>query len=178
MGIARHAGDHNCFLFPWWKLVNLCIVRSAMQESAIALSRQYDKPLDSILLHADDLLERFRNRALMDTCDRVGADPVRKLGAEDRLIGAANMMLRQGLSAAYISIGAAGALYRHLQETGMSQTRENAAAALKNIAGDTAGADLTESILSMFDRFAAGNPPYDLRRAAQDAKAKTLGEII
>ena len=179
--LCAYLGGYMDMQYIWQAIDDpeiLCIVRCAMQESAIALSRRYGKPLEDLLLHADDLLERFRNRALMDTCDRVGADPVRKLGAEDRLIGAANLMLKQEISPAYITIGAAGALYRHLNETGMEQSRENAAAALESIAGNAANAALREGILSMYDLFAKGESLTTLRRSAQDAKAKGLGGIV
>ena len=179
--LCAYLGGYMGMQYIWQAIDDpeiLCIVRCAMQESAIALSRQYDKPLEDILLHADDLLERFRNRALMDTCDRVGADPVRKLGAEDRLIGAANLMLKQNMSPAYLCVGAAGALYRHLNENALTQSRENAASALENIAGCAVNANLRESIHSMYDLFAKGEVPAALRRAAQDAKAKELGSIV
>ena len=38
--------------------------------------------------HIDDLLKRFMNKALGDTIYRVGRDLLRKLGPEDRLVGA------------------------------------------------------------------------------------------
>jgi len=156
----------------------LCIVQSAMQESAAALSRQYGEPLENILLHAEDLLSRFRNRALMDTCARVGADPVRKLGAEDRLIGASGLILSQGVTPAYIPVGAAGALYRHLSESGMEQTCQNAAAALKDIAGVAEDSELGANILHMYALFADGERPTALRRAAQAIREKSLGGVV
>ena len=179
--LCAYLGGYMGMQYIWQAIDDpeiLCIVRCAMQESAIALSRRYGKPLEDLLLHADDLLERFRNRALMDTCDRVGADPVRKLGAEDRLIGASNLMLKLGISPAYITVGAAGALYRHLNETGMEQSRANAAAALVDISGNAADEALRESILSMYDLFAKGESLTTLRRTAQDARAKALGWIV
>ena len=60
------------------------IAQNAMTESAIALSRHYNVPLDGILLHITDLLGRFGNKALGDTCARVGGDPARKLANADR----------------------------------------------------------------------------------------------
>ncbi|MDR1153771.1 MAG: hypothetical protein LBL04_03595, partial [Bacteroidales bacterium] len=38
--------------------------------------------------HIDDLLSRFRNEALRDTIFRVGQDRIRKLGPDDRFVGA------------------------------------------------------------------------------------------
>jgi mannitol-1-phosphate 5-dehydrogenase len=179
--LCAYLGGYMGMQYIWQAIDDpdiLCIVRCAMQETAIALSRRYGKPLEDILLHADDLLERFRNRALMDTCARVGGDPVRKLGAEDRLIGSANLMLSLGMQPAFLAVGAAGALYRHLNESGLEQTRENASAALKTIAGEAAGDALSETVLSMYDLFAAGERPAALRRAAQAVQERTMGGIV
>jgi len=50
--------------------------------------------------YADDLLERMTNPFLQDAVERVGRDPARKLGADDRLIGT----MRQALHAAGIAL--------------------------------------------------------------------------
>ncbi|NLW54379.1 MAG: mannitol dehydrogenase, partial [Clostridiaceae bacterium] len=55
------------------------IVQNAMQDSAMALSEKYDMRLNPVLLHVEDLLSRFNNAALGDTCERVGGDLERKL---------------------------------------------------------------------------------------------------
>lgn len=179
--VCAYLGGYVGMKYIWQAIEDpniLCIVQNAMQESAIALANKYGMPLDKILLHVNDLLNRFRNRALMDTCQRVGGDPVRKLGAEDRLIGASNLMLSQGMTPAYLAIGAGGALYRHLNESNVEQSVENAASALKTIAGDAVSKELAAMILDMYARFLNGDRPADLRRAAQDVKAKSLGGIV
>ena len=51
------------------------IVQNAMMESGLALSRRYNVPLQDIIMHINDLLHRFTNSALKDTCARVGGDP-------------------------------------------------------------------------------------------------------
>lgn len=62
---------------------------ACMEASAQALFTEYGVPIAAILANVDDLLMRFRNRALGDTVARVGGDPVRKLRRDDRLVGAA-----------------------------------------------------------------------------------------
>ena len=64
-------------------------VRRVMLQSAGALLRKYPYEFteDSLTSHIDDLLKRFRNRALGDTLFRVGCDLPRKLGPDDRLAG-------------------------------------------------------------------------------------------
>ncbi len=48
--------------------------------------------------HIADLTRRFANRALGDTVLRLGRDPLRKLGADDRLVGAARLAERAGVA--------------------------------------------------------------------------------
>lgn len=45
-----------------------------------------------------DLERRYSNANLADTLERVARDPMRKLGAEDRLVGAANLCLIHGIN--------------------------------------------------------------------------------
>jgi mannitol-1-phosphate 5-dehydrogenase len=47
--------------------------------------------------HIADLTQRFANRALGDTILRLGRDPLRKLGPEDRLVGAARLAEQAGV---------------------------------------------------------------------------------
>ena len=74
-------------------------VRGALLQSAAALARAYPDDLAPAELaeHAEDLLNRYRNRALGDTLHRVGRDLGRKLARDDRLIGACLLAARYGL---------------------------------------------------------------------------------
>ena len=68
----------------------LSFTRKVMMQSAEILSRVYsdDLGIKELEDHVEDLLNRFRNRALQDTIFRVGHDLVRKLGSDDRFMGA------------------------------------------------------------------------------------------
>ena len=145
----------------------LNIVQNAMLESALALHKKYGVGLDGLMLHITDLLGRFRNAALNDTCKRVGGDPTRKLGAAD-----------QGVKPAYIAVGAAGAVYRYLNEAGIEQSKEEAAKVLKDVSGLEADSELAGMILDLYAYFLEGEPVAALRRAAQAAKTASLGKII
>jgi mannitol-1-phosphate 5-dehydrogenase len=61
--------------------------RSVMLQSADILMSLYpgEFTFDQIETHIDDLLRRFRNKALGDTVFRVGCDLYRKLSPEDRM---------------------------------------------------------------------------------------------
>ena len=79
----------------------------------------------------------------MDTCQRVGGDPARKLAQADRLIGSSLLALEQGVTPAYIAVGAAGAVYRYLNEAGTEQSCEAARKVLEEVSGLTADQALT-----------------------------------
>lgn len=73
-------------------------VRQCMEQAAVALHKEYpdDLPLPALHEHIADLLERFQNRSLGDTIFRVGRDVYRKLGKEDRLVGAMLLARKYG----------------------------------------------------------------------------------
>ncbi len=63
--------------------------RATMLQSANILRIAYPEEFTASELedHIDDLIYRFRNKALQDTIFRVGQDLVRKLGPADRFVG-------------------------------------------------------------------------------------------
>jgi mannitol-1-phosphate/altronate dehydrogenase len=94
----------------------LDFLRNALvEESGAALMRRYAH-VDAVFTpegyrhYADDLLIRMVNPYLRDTVQRVGRDPERKLGWDDRLIGTMRMALRQGVEPRRYGFGAAAAL--------------------------------------------------------------------
>lgn len=74
-------------------------VREALAQSSAALAQAYPDELTMSELadHSEDLLNRYRNRALGDTLHRVGRDLCRKLARDDRLVGACLLAARQDL---------------------------------------------------------------------------------
>lgn len=92
------------------------IVREAMTESALALSAKFGRPLSDLMAHTSDLIRRFGNTGLGDTCARVGADIPRKLAASDRLTGAAGNVIETGSHPAWTAVGAGAALALYLKE--------------------------------------------------------------
>jgi mannitol-1-phosphate 5-dehydrogenase len=63
----------------------------ALGESGRALVARYGFEADEHKAHVEDLLVRFANVALGDTCFRLARDPLRKLAPHDRLVGAARL---------------------------------------------------------------------------------------
>jgi mannitol-1-phosphate 5-dehydrogenase len=74
-------------------------VRLIMQQSSVVLLKKYpgDFTEESLQIHINDLLSRFRNRALGDTLFRIGCDLPRKLGPDDRLAGAIKLAVEMNL---------------------------------------------------------------------------------
>lgn len=94
-------------------------VTAATVESCEALARKHGLDRDELAAHAADLRERYGNRALGDQVARVAADPLRKLGPDDRLIGAARCALDQGVTPEAIAFAAAAAIrYDHPDDPG------------------------------------------------------------
>jgi mannitol-1-phosphate 5-dehydrogenase len=69
--------------------------REVMLQAADILAKIYpgDYSKEDLVGHIDDLLYRFRNRALRDTVFRVGQDLPRKLGADDRFMDAIHLAM-------------------------------------------------------------------------------------
>ncbi len=74
-------------------------VKATMQQSGNALLKKYPDDFTSASLdaHINDLLSRFQNQALGDTIFRVGCDLPRKLGPNDRLVGAIRLAQEMNL---------------------------------------------------------------------------------
>ncbi len=155
------------------------LVQNAMVESAMALSGKYGVELEKIVLHITDLLHRFTNAALMDTCARVGGDPGRKLSPDDRLIGSASLALEQGVTPAYIAVGAAAGLKRYINEAeGMEQGMESAKQVLADVSKLDVNGKLASMILDMYGLILEGKSIVELLKAADEVKAASFSNII
>jgi mannitol-1-phosphate 5-dehydrogenase len=112
--------------------------RMAMLQSAEALIREYPGEFTIIDLtrHIDDLLNRFCNKALGDTVFRVGMDLYRKLGPEDRLVGAIRMASKHGLPFDKIASAlACGFHFRGTDEAGRMFPTDESFAGELNVSG-------------------------------------------
>ncbi len=97
-----------------WEAVNDADLRErvlrGLWESGEALCRKHGFTREEHQAHIDDLLRRFANRALGDTVARVGRDPIRKLGPNDRLVGSAKLALEYGAQPDVLADGIVSAL--------------------------------------------------------------------
>lgn len=110
-------------------------VKQAMRESGEVLIRRYGFAPDMHNAYIDKILSRFANPYLVDEVDRVGRQPLRKLGANDRLVkpllgtieyGTENKTLLKGIAAALKYHNSddpqAVELQKSLKELGVSKT--------------------------------------------------------
>jgi mannitol-1-phosphate 5-dehydrogenase len=76
----------------------LQFTREVMLQSADILLSAYPGEFTTSDLedHIDDLINRFRNKALQDTIFRVGEDLPRKLSTDDRFMGAIHLAMQYG----------------------------------------------------------------------------------
>lgn len=91
------------------------IVQTAMIESCAMLAIKYQKPFIELFNHTEDLLLRFSNQLLEDTCERVSRDPMRKLAEKDRLAGALENCEKYSIPCSYIAVGFAATLFSQTQ---------------------------------------------------------------
>jgi mannitol-1-phosphate 5-dehydrogenase len=153
------------------------ICQGAMIESATALAAQYGESVDSLTDHAFDLIERFGNRALMDTCSRVGHDIPRKLTSTDRLIGAAHNCLSQNIIPMYIVVGCAAAVFTFINQSNMEQTFKNAQIVLSDYAELTPEHPLAGKILLKYDMLAEGAHIAEIKNFIIKTSERNLSTI-
>ncbi|MDD2534356.1 MAG: mannitol dehydrogenase [Eubacteriales bacterium] len=131
--ICAYLGDYAGRTYIQESIIDadtLLIVQNAMHEGARALAKQFHVDCEPIILHIQDLINRFGNAALGDTCERVGGDPARKLAPDDRLVGAARLCSEMGITPVNICIGIAAAIFRYLRETNQDQSEQSATKAI------------------------------------------------
>lgn len=111
--LVAYLGYRKGYTYIWEAVSDPEIRTSALHalvESSCALSAEYGVPLKELLSFSADLIERFGNKLLGDTVERVGKDTVRKLSENDRLVGAANLCIKHGIVPNYICSGITAAL--------------------------------------------------------------------
>lgn len=147
------------------------IVQNAMLESARTLSKHYGVDLEWLTEHVSDLLFRFANAALKDTCVRVGADPARKLAAEDRLVGAMRLALTESVDVNFMAVGAAAAMWSYLGENGMAQAMDSCRRNLCALSGLSEGSEIVGLVLEFYRIILDTRSVAELCHAAERKKA-------
>lgn len=97
--LCAYLGYHKGYTYLWEAAEDdeiRATAWDAMKNTAAAIAEAFSADEGAIAVFAEDLLERYRNRRLGDTIERVAKDPLRKLQPSDRLIGAVNRCKAQG----------------------------------------------------------------------------------
>ena len=95
------------------------------------------------------------------------------------MIGSSSLALQQGITPAYIAVGAAAGVHRYIKETeGMEQGMDAAKQVLTEVSKLDLDGELAKLILAMYEKILSGATVADLRRAADAAKAATLKPIV
>lgn len=81
------------------------INRAICAELKISMQKQEE--------FAQSALNKYRDRSIVDFVERHARDPLRKLGPEDRIVGVARMIQRQGIEPVNEARTLAAALYYH-----------------------------------------------------------------
>jgi len=139
------------------------VLTRALLESARALAKKHNAPLDDTMQFVEDLMVRFENKLLVDDLVRVGKDTKRKLSSGDRLVGAFKLVRQMGGVPAHIAVGvAAGFLFDDPRDPisveVSTYARENGLrAALARYSDITDDADVA-MIQTFYDMFLAKAP--------------------
>ena len=111
--ICAYLGYQKGYKFIWEALEDkeiYSVVTGALRETGEALIKKHGFDSQKHYEHIEDLLSRFANKALGDTVCRVGRDPIRKLGPNDRLIGSAKLVSKYDIEPVNICKGITAAL--------------------------------------------------------------------
>ena len=86
------------------------VVRAAMREGQAGLTALFGERFTGGAAAVEASLARYASPHLDDTVERVGRDPLRKLGAADRICGAARLAMAAGEPTPALALVAAAAL--------------------------------------------------------------------
>jgi mannitol-1-phosphate 5-dehydrogenase len=132
----------------------------ALDETTEALLRRYPADLDrrEHLEIRKDVRVRFGNPLLKDPLTRVAKDPIRKLGRDDRIVGAAQLCLSQGILPNHIATVCAAALcydcpddsgavrlQSMIEKTGVAET-------LRQVSGIDPAGDFGQRVIVQYQR--------------------------
>ena len=155
--LSAYLGYHKGYSYLWEAAEDdgiRAIARDAMKHTASAIAEAYSADEAAMDRFAEELLERYRNRRLGDTIERVAKDPMRKLRPDDRLIGAINRCKAQGKPYDSILMGVAAALaYRPDEELQAALQNEGVPGFLKSHCGlESADVQAIETLLARYSK--------------------------
>lgn len=93
----------------------LKILEGVYLETAKALSKKHNFPLQEQLDFTLTSKRKLQDRAIVDYIERNARDPIRKLGKEDRLVGSARLVMEYGIRPENLATAIAAAIYYRSQ---------------------------------------------------------------
>lgn len=154
------------------------VALNALCQSAMAVAKENGVEIESLISHAQNLLYRFSNVALGDTVARVGKDTIRKLGSNDRLIGAINLAEKHNVNCEYLCLGVA--LGMRFAPEGDERSQELCAFAKENGAKKTLekyseyNGKMTDLICEFYDMSVAGKSVEELIKYCEEKVGKAI----
>lgn len=89
----------------------LTILEGVYQETAQALSKKHNFPLDEQLAFTLTSKRKLQDYTIVDFIERNARDPIRKLGKDDRLVGSARLVQEYGIRPDNLCIAIAAAIH-------------------------------------------------------------------
>lgn len=132
-----------------------------LRETGEALIRSFGFARAEHEAHVSDLLRRFANVELGDTCFRLARDPVRKLAPHDRLVGAARLCEQNGVEPRALAHVIAAALRFNAEKDASAVAlqqriaQEGIEGVMGSVCGLAAGEPLTEMVMAEYAGMAA-----------------------
>ena len=154
------------------------VAYNALCQSAMAVAKENGVEIESLISHAQNLLYRFSNVALGDTVARVGKDTIRKLGSNDRLIGAINLAEKHNVNCEYLCLGVA--LGMRFAPEGDERSQELCAFAKENGAKKTLekyseyNGKMADLICEFYDMSVAGKSVEELIKYCEEKVGKAI----
>lgn len=127
------------------------ILDGVYQETAQALAKKYHLPLEEQLAFALTSKRKLQDYSIVDTIERNARDPIRKLGKDDRLLGAARLAQEYGVEPVNLCLGIAAAIYyeNDEDESARELRRKREEEGLDNLLEDICGIDPYESLANL-----------------------------
>lgn len=89
----------------------LQVLEGVYQETAQALSKKHNFPLDEQLAFTLTSKAKLQDYTIVDFVERNARDPIRKLGPDDRLVGSARLVQEYGIRPENLCTAIAAAIY-------------------------------------------------------------------
>ena len=135
-------------------------VRGAFDEVSPALQAEFDFSAESMDEWKNQVFSNLINPLIEDSLERVGGEPIRKLGVNDRLIGPIRLCLKHGIRPLCLARTAACVLFFDSRDDAGARHLHNlieekgAAGALREITGLEADSEVCRLVIEQYKRLA------------------------